>query len=95
MDVVKDEGSGVVYAQLTGGDWLDGAGGVDRRMGALSRLPSRQRLSPAGSGRDVVGRRGRLRVVMTPVAALTVIVALLVGDARLNPGHLPYQSAAV
>ncbi|WP_369243629.1 hypothetical protein [Streptomyces sp. R41] len=75
MSGVSNGEDSVVYAQLNGAYWLDASGGECRWCSEL--FTGRQ--ASAGAGHGMPGRWGRLRVVILPVAVLTVAAALLVG----------------
>jgi hypothetical protein len=79
MNAAKDDGPGVAFAQLTGAYWLDDPGGDCLWCGALLGMRSEQRHSSTGAGHGIADRLVRLRVVIVPVAALTVVAAVVVG----------------
>ncbi len=72
----------MVFAQLSGAYWLEGTAGACRQCEVLFGNGG-VRAGSAGGHWEAAPGWERLRVVMLPVAVLTVTVAVAVG-ARLN-----------
>ncbi|MFF7357023.1 MULTISPECIES: hypothetical protein [Streptomyces] len=76
MSAATEDGDSVVFAQLTDADRVDDPVGDCRWCQALFGHGD-QRNASVRAGHDLTGRLVQLRVVILPVAVLTVVAAVL------------------